>query len=126
MDVDCGGSCPNRCAEGATCLGNGDCATGICDNGACAQPRCGDGLCLAMSSVTTEIAPIRMRVQTTVLTLIAAMVSSLDIAEGEPGFESCDDGNDVNDDTCRNDCVLPSCGDGVTQPGEGCDDGECS
>jgi cysteine-rich repeat protein len=37
--------------------------------------------------------------------------------------EECDDGNDINDDTCRNDCTLPICGDGVIDPGETCDDG---
>ena len=44
--------------------------------------------------------------------------------EGElPGVEGCDDGNDVDDDGCRDSCVLPACGDGVTQAGEACDDG---
>jgi cysteine-rich repeat protein len=37
--------------------------------------------------------------------------------------EGCDDGNDVDDDECSNDCSLPSCGDGVEQNGEDCDDG---
>ncbi len=40
--------------------------------------------------------------------------------------EGCDDG-DANSDTeanaCRSDCTLPSCGDGVTDGGEACDDG---
>ena len=45
------------------------------------------------------------------------------IAEGQ--WEECDDGNDVNDDGCTNDCKLPVCGDGIVQAGEGetCDDG---
>ena len=33
-----------------------------------------------------------------------------------------DDGNDV-DDTCRNNCERPRCGDGAQQAGEECDDG---
>jgi len=37
--------------------------------------------------------------------------------------EACDDGNDVDDDTCPNDCALPTCGDGVVDSGEECDDG---
>ena len=39
--------------------------------------------------------------------------------------EECDDGNDVEDDGCTNDCKLPVCGDGIVQPGAGeeCDDG---
>jgi len=35
--------------------------------------------------------------------------------------ELCDDGNQNNDDACRNDCTR--CGDVVLQPGETCDDG---
>jgi hypothetical protein len=35
--VDGGGDCPNKCAEGADCLVNGDCATGLsCANNTCA------------------------------------------------------------------------------------------
>ena len=37
--------------------------------------------------------------------------------------EQCDDGNTVDDDACRNDCVLPFCGDGILDEGEECDDG---
>ncbi|HMV65928.1 MAG TPA: DUF4215 domain-containing protein [Myxococcota bacterium] len=42
-----------------------------------------------------------------------------------PG-EQCDDGNLLNNDGCRNDCLLPVCGDGVVQMGETCDDGNSS
>jgi cysteine-rich repeat protein len=39
--------------------------------------------------------------------------------------EECDDGNNENDDYCRNNCRLPTCGDAVidTTEGEKCDDG---
>jgi len=56
------------------------------------------------------------------------------VVQSELG-EECDDGDDNSDtdpDACRTDCVLPSCGDGVTDSGEECDDGndvdndECS
>ena len=40
----------------------------------------------------------------------------------EPG-EECDDGNNLDTDTCLSTCVLASCGDGIVGPGEGCDDG---
>ena len=41
-----------------------------------------------------------------------------------PG-EACDDGNQVDDDACGNDCSPPNCGDGKVQQnqGEKCDDG---
>jgi len=45
-DVDCGGSCP-KCDNGKTCMGNGDCATDLCDQGTCASmpgETCDDGL----------------------------------------------------------------------------------
>nr|AQS33392.1 hypothetical protein [uncultured archaeon] len=38
-------------------------------------------------------------------------------------FEQCDDGNTNNNDSCRNDCTLPFCGDGVKDDNEQCDDG---
>ena len=37
--------------------------------------------------------------------------------------EACDDGNNNNDDGCRNDCTIPVCGDGILDAGEACDDG---
>jgi cysteine-rich repeat protein len=37
--------------------------------------------------------------------------------------ERCDDGNTVNDDSCTNECTLPTCGDAIIQSGEQCDDG---
>jgi cysteine-rich repeat protein len=42
----------------------------------------------------------------------------------DPG-ETCDDGNDENDDACTTACQPPECGDGWVQPsiGEDCDDG---
>ncbi|MBU1240435.1 VCBS repeat-containing protein [Myxococcota bacterium] len=38
--------------------------------------------------------------------------------------EACDDGNDINTDSCTNVCTVASCGDGIVQTGvEICDDG---
>ena len=39
-----------------------------------------------------------------------------------PG-EECDDGNDVNDDSCNNLCIANFCGDGTINNNEECDDG---
>ena len=47
----------------------------------------------------------------------------LDIQAGNPGFEECDDGNQVDTDLCMNDCSFNRCGDGQLDPGEECDDG---
>ena len=38
--------------------------------------------------------------------------------------ETCDDGNDIDDDDCRNDCTASECGDGIVDDGEDCDDGD--
>jgi cysteine-rich repeat protein len=40
----------------------------------------------------------------------------------EPG-ETCDDGNDVDDDGCDSNCTLTGCGNGIVTAGEDCDDG---
>jgi len=37
--------------------------------------------------------------------------------------EQCDDGNDINDDECSNNCKSTTCGDGAINNGEQCDDG---
>ncbi len=37
--------------------------------------------------------------------------------------EQCDDGNDIDTDTCTNACALAGCGDGAVNAGEQCDDG---
>ncbi len=39
------------------------------------------------------------------------------------GDEECDDGNDIDDDDCDNECRRNSCGDGELDRGEECDDG---
>ena len=38
-------------------------------------------------------------------------------------WETCDDGNAVDDDACSNACIATVCGDGVVNNGEACDDG---
>jgi cysteine-rich repeat protein len=35
--------------------------------------------------------------------------------------EQCDDGNDIDDDTCTNACTTPRCGDYIVQEGEECE-----
>ena len=39
------------------------------------------------------------------------------------GDESCDDGNQDNEDECSTLCQPPRCGDGFVQSDEDCDDG---
>ncbi|NRA35054.1 MAG: C-type lectin domain-containing protein [Polyangiaceae bacterium] len=42
-DVDCGGSCPANCADGAGCISDNDCINNICQGDICQVPGCGDG-----------------------------------------------------------------------------------
>lgn len=42
-DIDCGGPCAKKCGPGAGCLGNGDCAGGLCTGMMCAA-TCTDGV----------------------------------------------------------------------------------
>jgi hypothetical protein len=43
-DVDCGGTCPNKCADAAGCAVAADCASGICNGTTktCTAPLCND------------------------------------------------------------------------------------
>jgi len=44
-DIDCGGGCPNKCADGKACSVAADCAGGACPGGMCAKaPTCTDGI----------------------------------------------------------------------------------
>jgi len=43
-DVDCGGPDCGGCDPGASCGGQDDCASGVCQSGACAAPSCSDGV----------------------------------------------------------------------------------
>ena len=103
-------------------LGEQNSDDGEC-SASCTQPSCGDGI-LQPGELCDDGADNRA-------------------ADGDPGCstqceplpycgdgeaqadlgETCDDGNDVDDDACSNTCTGASCGDGVIQPGEECDDG---
>jgi hypothetical protein len=49
-DVDCGGTCTNRCPDDKACVQHGDCASGACSpctkagctGSVCSMPRCDD------------------------------------------------------------------------------------
>lgn len=41
-DVNCGGTCPQRCADGKKCNTAADCASQVCVSGICAQAQCTD------------------------------------------------------------------------------------
>ena len=41
-DVDCGGSCATKCAEGKGCAAAADCTTSVCSGGKCVAATCAD------------------------------------------------------------------------------------
>ncbi len=43
-DVDCGGTCPNRCIPEKTCHDDGDCESAVCRTARCQTPTCDDGV----------------------------------------------------------------------------------
>lgn len=43
-DVDCGGSCSTKCADGKKCAAGTDCASAFCPAGICQAPTCSDGV----------------------------------------------------------------------------------
>jgi hypothetical protein len=51
-DVDCGGVCATKCAQGLKCLAGSDCTTGYCVDGVCCNSDC-TGVCKACTSALT-------------------------------------------------------------------------
>lgn len=43
-DLDCGGSCPEKCADSMACNVGDDCQSGVCDAGSCQAPSCLDSV----------------------------------------------------------------------------------
>jgi hypothetical protein len=54
-DVDCGGVCLTKCAQGAICITNNDCSTGSCADGVCCNTAC-LGACQACVNAKTGAA----------------------------------------------------------------------
>jgi len=52
-DVDCGGSCETKCAQGKACAAVTDCETGFCADAVCCNEAC-DGDCLSCTAALKE------------------------------------------------------------------------
>ncbi len=139
-DVDCGGSNCAACQDGAGCADDADCDSGVCDDaGLCVPESCANAA-IDIGEADTDCggascAPCAAMADCMIDDDCASGVcagtscAAPDCGDGvvnQPS-EACDDGDGVNSDTladaCRLDCQLQSCGDGVTDAGEGCDDG---
>ncbi len=118
---------PPVCGNGAHEFGE------ECDNGAansdvnadacrtaCVLPRCGDG------AVDTGEICDDGNASNTDACLTTCQPASCGDGFVRPGIEQCDQGalnSNTIPDRCRTLCVLPACGDAVTDTGEACDDG---
>ena len=128
-----------RCGDGITQVGVESCDDGNTDNtdaclNSCQVAGCGDGFVQADVESCDD--------GNTVLEVIIAYgLTSCEVCDAEcatvagvtsfcgdtlvNGAETCDDGNDVDTDACRNQCIDARCGDGVVWAGtEACDDGD--
>ncbi len=117
------------------CLANADCASGVCANSQCQSATCDDG---NFNGDETDLDcggpdcdPCGDLLKCEGPSDCASGVCSPDETCAPPscgdgvvqGAEACDDGNEIETDSCRSSCAIAACGDGYVQPGEACDDG---
>ncbi len=93
----------------------------------CQSPSCGDGTmdedesCDDGNEIDTDVC-----LNDCTVAGCGDGIRRTDLADGDEGFEQCDQGEANSDDepnACRMNCQSPSCGDGTMDEGEGCDDG---
>jgi hypothetical protein len=88
-DVDCGGSCATKCANGKTCNANPDCQSGNCNGGTCAAPPAvssttpaSNGTAVATTTVAVTfnqaMAPASLTAQTSAGACTGSLQVSLD------------------------------------------------
>ncbi|PCC71957.1 DUF4215 domain-containing protein [Nannocystis exedens] len=115
---------PDEVTCNTTCMGKAPhCGDGVCqeanEDASCADCTCGDGITSAPETCDDGMGGTQTDTPT-----CDADCTAIECGDGHPNLaagEKCDDGNDENDDECRNDCTT--CGNGTVQPGEECDDG---
>ncbi len=128
-------ACNETCSVDSDCEGDLECRTvnnvKTCRNPKCdaetdctctappAEPYCGDKTCNQASEMCENSKSCSDG------SSVTCRANCTFCGDGkENGNEQCDDGNDIDDDECRNNCTYPNCGDGIEDPGEECDDGD--
>ncbi len=127
------------CDDGNTANTDGCVRSDTNDDGTfeCILPECGDGFVWAGNedcdeNETVNDAPNPARLDNTDSCLDTCVwngcgdgwryVTSTNGANPN-ALEVCDDGNNSDADTCKNNCTASQCDDGIVQPGEDCDRG---
>jgi cysteine-rich repeat protein len=113
-DTPCMNTDGTTVSDGNECLGGNICLAGLC-----IPPRCGDGITTDSAGEACDDGNDRNDdrcVAGCVLAICGDKYVRL-------GVESCDPGDDVEDD-CTDTCGPSTCGNGVVDPGEACDDRE--
>jgi cysteine-rich repeat protein len=116
------------CRPDCTCCGDGSTDSGEeCDDGNnnnadgcrnnCTEPECGDGILDPGESCDGTLFEAGSACETCRGDCTCCGDGSTDSGE------ECDDGNNNNNDDCRNNCTEPECGDGIVDAGEECDAG---
>lgn len=126
IDVNGNGKCDSDAAENASrlaahlCSSNADCVKGTCGKLECAQNTCGDGIvggnemCDDGNTVNANSTSDSCGVSATTAVAVNAKL--------KPGCSTTAFENDPTACIPAN-CMLPFCGDGVTETGEMCDAG---
>ncbi|MCY1059088.1 DUF4215 domain-containing protein [Nannocystis sp. SCPEA4] len=115
---------PDQVACNTSCTGSAPhCGDGVCqeqvEDTTCADCTCGDGI-----TSPSEPCDAGMNGTPTDSETCDADCTPVECGDGHhnpAAGEGCDDGNQIDDDECNNNCTT--CGDGTPQPGEECDDG---
>lgn len=113
------------CPGGRSCVRSPDDSTGVC--------RAPDAPCTDRVGEETRASPDGVRCAADGVPEGRGICSAGECVETTCGdgildgaFEDCDDGrlnSDTTPNSCRTTCEAPSCGDGVTDSSEACDDG---
>ena len=104
-DKDCGGLC-SPCADLKKCAAHADCMSGVCNAGICRVPTCADGV---KNGAEPDV----------------DCGGALCVSQGKrcATGQACGVGSDCQTGVCGGGvCLAASCGDGVTNGTDGCDD----
>ena len=114
LDRDPANGISEQCDDGNTANGDGCSAT-------CQLERCGNGVLDPQEQCDGTLGLQPCNTQTCLREICGNGILDRDSANGIS--EQCDDANTAPGDGCSPDCHFETCGNGIKDPGEDCDDG---